>query len=139
MRNPTLYKPGMENKYFSSELMVKWILYSFAHGYWVFLITYYALNACDDQSVVIDDSKQASKWYGCAVQENGHTFSLWLAGHTTYGACIFIANLVVFHRHYSHQAVGGMLISCMILAFFVFSWYQSGFDELENEELQERS
>ena len=32
-----------------------------------------------------------------------------------------------------------MLISCMILAFFVFSWYQSGFDQLTDEQLQERS
>lgn len=44
MRNPTLYKPGMENKYFSSTLMIQWVGYSFIHAFWVFMVTYYALN-----------------------------------------------------------------------------------------------
>jgi len=48
MRNPTLYKPGMENRYFSDKIMVQWIVYAFIHAYWVFMITHYALNLCSE-------------------------------------------------------------------------------------------
>lgn len=36
LRNPTLYKPGMDNAHFSGKLMVQWIIYSFVHAFWVF-------------------------------------------------------------------------------------------------------
>jgi len=63
--------------------------------------------------------------YSSPQQSNGKTFSLWLGGHTTYGACIFIANLVIFHRHYCHQLIGGGIIAMMVSAFFVISLIQS--------------
>lgn len=63
--------------------------------------------------------------WNSSMQSNGHSFSLWLAGHATYGACIFIANLIVFHRHYEHNYIGFGLFGLMIFAFFFFTIVQS--------------
>lgn len=59
------------------------------------------------------------------LQEDGHTYSMWLGGHAAYGACIFVSNLVVFHRHYSHQAIGLALIFLMTINFFWMSEFES--------------
>lgn len=116
MRNPTLYKPGMENKFFSEWIMVEWILYSFIHGFWVFMICHYSLN-------------QFTSYYNSPTQADGKTISLWLSGHTVYSICVFVANLIVFHRSYCHQATGGVMYACMILALFLSSAFTSSFEE----------
>ena len=48
LRNPELYKPGMEGSCFGTKVMAKWILYALWHAYVVYLVAFRALTLASD-------------------------------------------------------------------------------------------
>lgn len=49
----------------------------------------------------------------------------WVAGHTVYGACVIVANLVILHRFNNFTGYGELLIGLMIFAYFFFMVIES--------------
>jgi len=85
MRNPLLYRIGIEYKCFGNLLMFVWIIYGLWHSFVIFFVCFWGLTNFVD--------KWSSPQYS-----DGQDIGFWIAGHCVYGACIFIANLTIFHR-----------------------------------------
>jgi hypothetical protein len=105
MRNPLLYKLGMEGKCFGKMEMTKWILYALWHA----LVIYYICFFCITEA----DSMNSPK------QPDGQDLGFWVGGHVVYGACCIIANAVLAHKFHHHHWGGVGLLSMMVLSFFV--------------------
>jgi hypothetical protein len=89
MRNPLLYKIGMEHQCFSKKEMAKWIGYALWHSYVVYNINFWALSESDGRN--------------SARQSDGKDLGFWVAGHVLYGSCCFISNLVLAHKFHIHH------------------------------------
>lgn len=82
MRNPTLYKIGMNNECFGSTIMVKWITYAIIHAFWVYFTCFYSLELY-------------SFGWNSPQQDDGEDLGFWIGGHAVFGSCILIANVIV--------------------------------------------
>lgn len=102
LRNPLLYKIGMENECFTMELLGKWIGYAIYHSTLIYVTVLYLLTKYD------------------AYQPDGKDLGFWLAGHAVYGACIFVVNVLLLVRFHTHTLPGLFLSFLMFAAFFVF-------------------
>jgi len=89
MRNPILYRLGMEHQCFSKKEMAKWIGYALWHAFVVYFINFWALTAGD--------------YYNSPRQSDGKDLGFWVAGHVLYGSCCFISNLTLFHKFHIHH------------------------------------
>ena len=63
------------------------------------------------------------------MSETGHNYGFWVSGHVVYTACIFIVNIVMFHRFYVHDGYSEisilMMIASYILTYLLFSQNQN--------------
>jgi hypothetical protein len=89
MRNPMLYRLGMEHQCFSKTEMAKWIGYALWHAFVVYNINFWALTAAGPNN--------------SPRQSDGKDFGFWVAGHVLYGSCCFISNLVLAHKFHIHH------------------------------------
>jgi magnesium-transporting ATPase (P-type) len=117
MRNPKLYKIGMEGSCFGKMEMVKWVLYGFWHALVVYFVCYCALAV--------------SNPYNSPKMENGMDLGFRVAGHVVYGVCVFIVNQVLAHKFHHHHWQGTALIIMMVSAFFVIMAIESGCPSVE--------
>lgn len=101
-RNPLLYKIGMNNQCFSLTKLALWILYAIYHSAIIYFSVLYVIMQQD------------------AFQADGKDLGFWLAGHSVYGACIFIVNTLLILRCNTHTIPGIIFFSLMFAAFFVF-------------------
>lgn len=104
MRNPRLYKLGMEGKCFGKMEMSKWVVYALWHAVVVYMVCFYALTEADPQN--------------SPKMENGMDLGFCIAGHVVYGVNVFIANLVLVHKFHHHHWQGFALIFLMVFSFF---------------------
>ena len=111
MRNPLLYKLGMEHKCFSKTEMAKWIAYALWHSFVVYFINFWALSQSSENN--------------SARQSDGKDIGFWVAGHVLYGSCCFISNLVLAHKFHIHHKGGVGLIGLMTFAFFFCTLVES--------------
>lgn len=111
MRNPMLYRLGMEQKCFSKTEMAKWIAYALWHAFVVYFINFWALTA--------------STPYNSPKQSDGKDLGFWVAGHVLYGCCCFISNLTLAHKFHIHHWGGVGLIGLMTFAFFFLMFVES--------------
>lgn len=105
MRNPMLYRIGIENACFSMSIYTMWVAYALFHGciVWVFCI----LAICPE------------------VRADGKDLGFWVAGHLVYGCCCFIANAIILTRTNNFTGYGEGLNALMIFAYFFFMGVQS--------------
>jgi hypothetical protein len=83
MRNPNLYRIGMNNECFGNEIMLKWIAYAIIHAFWVYYTCFYSTNSF-------------SIGWNSPQQEDGKGLDFWIGGHVVFGSCILISNLIIF-------------------------------------------
>lgn len=102
MKNPHLYKIGINCECFSVKLFVNWVAYGLWHALVILMLVYYPLEQ-----------------YGTS-QKDGKEVGFWIGGMAVYGACVFIANAVLFLKFTIHNQIGIILFSLMISAYFVF-------------------
>lgn len=74
MRNPELYSIGLNRECFNVKLLFKYIVYALWHALVAYTICVYALSELG------------------ANQNDGKEIGFWVAGMTTFGVCIFMAN-----------------------------------------------
>lgn len=111
MRNPILYRLGMDQSCFSKKEMAKWIGYALWHAFVVYYINFWALSA--------------GEYNNSPRQSDGKDLGFWVAGHVLYGSCCFISNLTLFHKFHIHHVQGIILIGLMIFAFFFLMFVES--------------
>lgn len=108
LKNPMLYRVGIEGTCFSTWLFVKWLLYALIHAGFIFMASFYVLVQVR------------------AHQSDGKDVGFWVAGMTVYGVCIFTANMVLAFKHFTHYWISFVLfILCCanyFLFFFLFSF-----------------
>lgn len=107
MRNPLLYRIGIDGTCFSTWLFVKWLLYALIHAAFIFFCCFW---------VIAQKSTH---------QSDGKDIGFWVAGMVVYGVCIFVANSVLAFKHYTHYWIGTfffvMCTSSYFLFFYLFS------------------
>ena len=106
MNNPELYRIGINYSCYSLTLFTKWLLYGIAQSLIIFWLTYYLICTND-------------------LQSDGKNISFWVIGHTVYGACIFVANIVIFFRFNNYTGWGEWTCAAMILGFFLAFYVES--------------
>ena len=111
MRNPMLYRIGMDQACFGKMEMAKWILYALWHAFVVFNINFWALEAADSSN--------------SPRQSDGKDFGFWVAGHVLYGSCVFVSNLVLAHKFNIHHKQGAGLLGLMVFAYFFIMFLES--------------
>lgn len=111
MRNPQLYKLGMQYQCFSKRLFAAWLAYAVWHAYIVYWVVFMVLTQ--------------SNYMSTNVQSNGQALGQWLAGNTVYASCIFISNLILIHRSFLIHPFGMFIIFGMVSAFFVIFFIMS--------------
>ena len=108
MRNPMLYKVGMESQLYGTKQFVQWLLYAMWHALAVYFVCFYALT---QSHAYLDDS--------------GKEIGFWVAGHVVYGGCIFIANMLILMRFNNLSGVGEITVGLMIISYFLFLGLES--------------
>lgn len=104
LRNPLLYRLGIEGRAFSTWLFVKWLIYALAHAGLIFFVAFWVL---------------AQKY---AHQSDGKDIGFWSAGMLVYGVCIFTANVVLMFKHYTHYVISFFLFFLCMGNYFLFFW-----------------
>jgi magnesium-transporting ATPase (P-type) len=104
MRNPLLYRVGIEGRCFSTWLFVKWLIYSLVHAAFIFYSCFY---------VMVQPQ---------AHQSTGLDIGFWSSGMTVYGVCIFVANMVIAFKHHTHTYIGVFFLFLCSFSYFVFFW-----------------
>lgn len=104
MRNPLLYRTGIEGRCFSTWLFVKWLLYSLLHAGFIFYACFYVMVQ------------------PMAHQSTGLDIGFWTSGMTVYGVCIFVANTVIAFKHHIHNAFGVTFLFLCTFSYFFFFW-----------------
>ena len=84
MKNPLLYRIGIQCECFSVYLFIIWVVYGLWHAFLILFLTFY---------VLVHEE---------AVQSNGMDIGFWIAGMSVYGVCEFIANGVLFMKFNIH-------------------------------------
>lgn len=108
MRNPLLYKIGMEYRCYGKLEFIKWIFYALWHGLVTYFICFWAITVVTPN-------------YNHSGQSDGKELGFWIAGHCVYAVCIFISNLTLWHKFHNHDIFGSLLFLLMIVAFpFIF-------------------
>jgi len=59
------------------------------------------------------------------LQEDGKNLAFWVIGHTVYGTCIIVANIVIFFRFNNYTGWGEWTCTGMVLAFFLLLYVES--------------
>jgi len=105
MRNPYLYKIGINKECFSLQLMLRWIIYALFHALLIYYFCFQAITG--------------------APQSDGKDSGFWLAGHVVYGACCILANVILVHKFNIIDHIGTFTVALMIFAYFFFLGIQS--------------
>lgn len=104
MRNPLLYRVGIDGTCFSTWLFVKWLAYALSHACFIFFCGFWVL---------------AQKG---THQSDGKDIGFWVAGMLVYGICIFVANTVLAYKHFTHYWIGTFFFVLCSSSYFVFFW-----------------
>jgi len=104
MRNPLLYRIGIDGTSFSTWLFVKWLMYALIHAAFIFYSCFYVLQ------------------HKATHQSDGKDIGFWVGGMLVYGICIFVANMVLAFKHFTHYWIGTFFFLLCICAYFVFFW-----------------
>lgn len=112
LRNPILYKIGMNNECFSLNKLFVWIFYAVYHAAIVYVANLYVLMQSD------------------AIQSDGKDIGFWSAGHSVYGSCIFIVNTLLVLRFSTHTVPGIFFFFLMYAAYFVLFSIESQFKSI---------
>ena len=84
MRNPNLYKQGMEDKCFNKQEMLKWISYAIFHAFIAYLLCFFVITG--------DGSIWASP-----KMTDGKDNGFWVAGHVVFTSTVFVSNWTLVH------------------------------------------
>lgn len=104
MRNPLLYRTGIEGNCFSTWLFVRWLLYALLHAAFIFFACFWVM---------------AQK---TTHQSDGKDIGFWVGGMLTYGVCIFVANAVLAFKHFTHYWLGTFFFFMCSSSYFLFFW-----------------
>lgn len=104
MRNPLLYRIGIDGTCFSTWLFVKWLAYALIHAAFIFYCCFWVL---------------AQKG---THQSDGKDIGFWVAGMLVYGVCIFVANSVLAFKHFTHYWIGTFFFVLCTSSYFFFFW-----------------
>lgn len=102
MTNSFLYKIGMNGECFGLMKLFQWILYALYHASVIFIFSFIIITQQD------------------AIERDGQVLGFFVAGHVVYGACVIIANLILFMRFHTHTQIGHITFFLSIAAYFVF-------------------
>lgn len=106
MSNPELYQIGIDYSQYSLGLFTIYLLYGIIQSVIIYFLTF--------QLVCEND-----------LQEDGKNIAFWVIGHTTYGTCIIVANVVIFFRFNNYTGWGEWTCTGMVLAFFLLFYAES--------------
>ena len=104
MRNPLLYRIGIDGTCFSTWLFVKWLIYALVHAAFIFYCCFWVLQ------------------HKATHQSDGKDIGFWVGGMLVYGVCIFVANTVLAFKHFTHYWIGAFFFFICTSSYFVFFW-----------------
>lgn len=104
MRNPLLYRIGIDGTCFSTWLFVKWLIYALVHAAFIFYCCFWVLE------------------HRATHQSDGKDIGFWVGGMLVYGVCIFVANTVLAFKHFTHYWIGTFFFFICTTSYFAFFW-----------------
>lgn len=104
LKNPELYKIGINKECFSYLLLGKNILYALWHSFIIFMTCLFATS------------------YVGAHQTDGKDIDFWIGGMTIFGVSIFVANLVLAQHSTTFEWRYIILLFLGPIAYFLFYW-----------------
>jgi hypothetical protein len=104
LRNPLLFRIGIEGSCFSTFLFTRWLLYALAHAFFVFCCCFYVMAQYSTH------------------QSDGKDIGFWVSGMLVYGVCIFVANGVLAFKQYTHTWMGTFFYILCASSYFFFYW-----------------
>lgn len=102
MRNPLLFRIGIEGTCFSTFLFTRWLFYALLHAFFIFCCCTYCMIQYSTH------------------QSDGKDIGFWVGGMLTYGVCIFVANGVLAFKHFTHTVVGTFFFIICSASYFLF-------------------
>jgi len=109
MRDPELYRIGIECKCFGMGKFLLWDFYGLFHALMIYICCFHILQT-PSQS-----------------QMDGKDVGFWVYGHFVYGACVTVANIVILHKFNNYTGWGEVTAIMMILNYFTFYFLENLF------------
>ena len=70
--------------------------------------------------------------YSEPISNKGKIGGFWMYGHIVYGACICIANVVIFHKYNIHGIFSMIFVTFGIACYFFLFWFENMFTFFED-------
>jgi len=104
MKHPHLYRIGIEYQCFGMMHFMKWVLYGLFHAALVYFLNFhFVVNV------------------GVGSLLDGKDYGFWVVGHTVYGTCVMVANLVIMFKFNNYTGWGEVLcIGSMLMYYTIF-------------------
>ena len=107
MKNPMLYKLGLESQSYGIQMFWKWVIYALVQALLIYFICFNAILTP-----------------GQTLQD-GRDIGLHVAGHNVYTICIIISNTVLMHKFNNYTGWGELLVAIMIMNIFTILFIES--------------
>lgn len=107
MKNPMLYKLGLESQSYGILMFWKWVGYALLQALLIYFTCFNAILG-SGQSLI-----------------DGRDIGLHVAGHNVYTICIIIANTVLMHKFNNYTGWGELLVAIMIMNIFTILFIES--------------
>jgi magnesium-transporting ATPase (P-type) len=107
MRHPHLYRIGPEDQCFGVKHFARWVMYALFQAFVVFMFNFYAVCLPGQQNV------------------DGTDMGFWVVGHTVYGTCVLLANMLIAFKYHNHSGWGEVLAFGSALTFFTIFFMQN--------------
>lgn len=107
MRHPHLYRIGIDNECFGIGHFLRWVLYALFHALTVYMLNFFAV-VTPGQTLL-----------------DGKDIGFWVVGHTVYGVCVVVANVVIAFKFHNYSGWGEVLAFGSSLSYFTLFFLQN--------------
>ena len=107
MRDPHLYKIGLEYSCYGVSMFLKWVVYGLSHAFMIYIFNFHFL--------LLPGQNLA----------DGKDIGFWVGGNYVYGVCVIVANFVIMIRFNNYTGWGEVLCFGSMLMYFTFYFLEN--------------
>ena len=109
MKDPVLYKIGLNGKCISTKIFIYWIIYGMTQS---FVIYFISIQVLCELGMTSPDGKEEG---------------IWLCGHLAFGLSVIVANIVILMKYNIHHIGSLSIIGLMVMMYFATFAFESQF------------